>query len=187
MIPSMRRIATVPQIGNRHLWENRGMRSSRPWFAAIFVACAALLAFAIYLQNEVGLEPCPMCILQRYAFTAVGIVALAGAIHGPRGTMLKVYGALLILLAIAGASVSTRQSYIQHFPPKVSSCGTDLEFLVNTFPISQALPKIFQGSGDCAEVHWRLLGLSIAEWALAWFVLIVVFTVWFAFRRKPAR
>jgi disulfide bond formation protein DsbB len=126
-----------------------------------------------------------MCILQRYAFTAIGIVALVGAIHGPRGgTALKIYAVLLVVLALAGASVAARQSYIQHYPPVVSSCGTDLEFLVNTFPISQALPKIFAGSGDCSEVHWRLLGLSIAEWALIWFVLIIAGSAWLAFRRK---
>lgn len=161
------------------------MRSTRPWFAAIFVACAVLLGIAIYLQEQVGLEPCPMCILQRYAFTAIGIVALVGAIHGPRaGAALKVYGALLIVLALAGGGVAVRQSYIQHFPPVVSSCGTDLDFLVNTFPISQALPKIFSGSGDCALVKWRLLGLSIAEWALIWFVLILGTSAWLAFRRR---
>ncbi|HET9469597.1 MAG TPA: disulfide bond formation protein B, partial [Usitatibacter sp.] len=142
------------------------MRSTRPFFAALFVACAGLLAFAIYLQEEVGLEPCPMCILQRYAFTALAIVALLAALHGPRGTALKAYGALLALIAVAGAGVAIRQSYIQHDPPKISSCGTDLEFLVNTFPLSQALPKIFAGSADCAIVTWRFLGLSIAEWAL---------------------
>ena len=160
------------------------MTSTRPYFAALFVICAALLGAALYLQEEVGLEPCPMCILQRYAFTVIGVVALAGAIQGPRGTALKVYAALLVVLAIAGGSVAARQSYIQHYPPAVSSCGTDLEFLVNAFPISQALPKIFAGSGDCAEVHWRLLGLSIAEWALVWFVLVLAGSVWLAFRRR---
>ena len=161
------------------------MRPTRPYFAAIFVVCAVLLGIAIYLQEQVGLEPCPMCILQRYAFTAIGIVALGGAIHGPRaGVALKIYGALLILLALAGGGVAVRQSYIQHFPPSVSSCGTDLDFLVNTFPISQALPKIFSGSGDCALVKWRLLGLSIAEWALIWFVLILGTSAWLAFRRR---
>jgi protein dithiol:quinone oxidoreductase len=161
------------------------MKTTRPFFAALFVACAGLLAFAIYLQEEVGLEPCPMCILQRYAFTAIGIVALVAAIHGPSGRALKAYGVLLVVLAIAGGGVAIRQSYIQHFPPLTSSCGTDLEFLVNTFPISQALPKIFSGSADCAAVHWRLLGLSIAEWALVWFAIFVVVTAWFAFARKP--
>jgi disulfide bond formation protein DsbB len=163
------------------------MRSpSRLFFAAVFVACAALLGIALYLQEEVGLEPCPMCILQRYAFTAIGLVALVAAIHGPRGAALKAYAALLVLLSIAGGGVAMRQSYIQHYPPVTSSCGTDLEFLVNTFPISQALPKIFAGTGDCAAVHWRLLGLSIAEWALIWFTLFVVAGVWFALRRARA-
>ena len=157
---------------------------SRLYFAALFIACAALLGFAIYLQEEVGLEPCPMCILQRYAFTAIGIVALVAAIHGPRAIALKAYGALVIVLALAGAGVASRQSYIQHFPPASSSCGTDLEFLVNTFPISQALPKIFEGSGDCAAVHWRFLGFSIAEWALVWFILFIAATAWLAFVRK---
>ena len=62
-------------------------------FAAIFLACSSLIALALYLQEQEGLEPCPMCILQRYAFATIGIVALAGAIHGPRGIALKVYGA----------------------------------------------------------------------------------------------
>ena len=157
---------------------------SRLFFGAIFVACVALLGIALYLQEEVGLDPCPMCILQRYAFTLIGIVALVATIHGPRGTALKVYGGLLALLAIAGGGVAARQSYIQHYPPLTSSCGTDLDFLVNTFPLSQALPKIFAGSADCAAVPWRLFGLSIAECALLWFALFLVGSIWYAFLRK---
>jgi disulfide bond formation protein DsbB len=156
-------------------------------FAFVFVACVGLLAMALYLQEEMGLEPCPMCILQRYAFVAIGLVALVGALHGPAGAGLKVYAVLVALLAIAGGSVAVRQSWLQHHPPPVSSCGTDLEFLVNNFPISQALPKIFAGSGDCAAVHWRLLGMSIAEWALVWFVIFLLIAVWLAMRRSPRR
>jgi disulfide bond formation protein DsbB len=174
-----------------HLWENRTTMNTtltkRLPFAAIFVMCAVLLGIGIYLQEEVGLDPCPMCIMQRYAFTLIGIVALVAAIHGPQGVVLKVYAVLLILLELAGGGVALRQSYIQHFPPPVASCGTDLEFLVNTFPLSEALPRMFQGTGDCALVKWRLVGLSIAEWALVWFVIFVVFTAWFAFFRKPRR
>jgi len=170
-----------------HLWENRTTMKRRLPFAAIFVMCAVLLGIALYLQEEVGLEPCPMCILQRYAFTAIGLVALVAAIHGPQGVALKVYGGLLLLLGLAGGGVAVRQSYIQHFPPQTSSCGADLEFLVNSFPLSEALPRIFQGTGDCALVKWRLIGLSIAEWALVWFVIFIVFTAWVAFFRKPRR
>ncbi len=167
------------------MWENRTTMRQRLPFAAIFVMCAVLLGIAIYLQEEVGLEPCPMCIIQRYVFTLIGLVALVAAIHGPRGIPLKAYGGVLVLLGLGGAGVALRQSYIQHFPPQTSSCGADLEFLVNSFPISEALPKIFQGTGDCALVKWRLVGLSIAEWAFVWFVIFVVVTAWLAFVRKP--
>src|SRR5215831_3135678 len=110
-----------------HLWENRTTMTKRLPFAAIFVMCAVLLGIAIYLQEQEGLEPCPMCILQRYAYTALGIVALIGAIHGPEGLTRKVYGLLLALVTLAGGGVALRQTYIQIFPPKAASCGADLE------------------------------------------------------------
>jgi disulfide bond formation protein DsbB len=158
-------------------------------FLAIFLACAGLIATALYMQEYQGMDPCPLCILQRYAFVAIGVVALVAALHGPReGVALKVYALLAALLAIAGGSVSIRQSWLQHNPPKTFGCvNSDLEFLIQNFPLSQALPKIFAGTGDCAAVHWRFLGLSIAEWALVWFVIILGTLIWVAFLRKPAR
>jgi len=158
--------------------------SSRPAFAAIFVACAVLIGIALYMQEQMGLEPCPMCILQRYAFFVIGVIALVGAIHGPRGNAVTVYSGLVLLFAMLGGGISIRHSYLQHFPPATSACGTDLEFLVNTFPLSQALPKIFAGTGDCSVVHWKMLGLSIPEWALVWY-LIFAATALYLIMRKP--
>src|SRR5258708_23102170 len=154
-------------------------------FAFIFAACAALIALALYLQEQEGLEPCPMCILQRYGFILAGIVALAGAIHGPKGVALKVYGALVALLSAAGGGLAMRHSWPQHSPPKVETCGADLEFLMGNFPLSQALPKVFAGTGSCSKVDWTLLGLSIPEWALAWFVIFAALAIWAAFFRRP--
>ncbi len=155
-------------------------------FAFIFIACAALIADAVfYMQEQLGLDPCPMCILQRYVFIVVGLTALVAAIHhpGPRGT--KVYGGLVLLFALVGAGVAIRHSYIQHFPPPALSCGTDLEFLLNAFPLTQALPKIFSGTGDCSAVTWKFLGLSIPEWALVWYLIIGALALWAAFLRRP--
>jgi protein dithiol:quinone oxidoreductase len=168
------------------MWENHAMRPSpRIVFAAIFAVCAGLIATAIfYMQEQLGLEPCPMCILQRYAFLAIGIVSLAAAIHGPRGVALKVYGALVVIFAIAGGGVAIRHSYLQHFPPLRETCGTDLEFLLNTFSLSEAFPKIFAGTGSCSKVDWKLLGLSIPEWALVWFAIFVALAIWTAFVRR---
>lgn len=153
-------------------------------FAAIFIACAALIASALYLQEHEGLDPCPMCILQRYAFIALGLVALAGAIHGPKGLALKVYGGLVALLAIAGGGVSIRHSWVQHFPPKTESCGADLDFLVH-LPLAKALPKIFQGTGSCSTVDWTMFGMSLPELALIWFATFAAVSIWIAFLRKP--
>jgi disulfide bond formation protein DsbB len=119
-----------------------------------------------------------MCILQRYALIAIGVVALIAAIHGPRDWGLKVYSGLIVLLAIAGGGVSIRHSYLQHFPPKVETCGSDLGFLMGNFPLSQALPKIFAGTGSCSMVGWKFLGLSIPEWTLVWFVIFAAVAIW---------
>ena len=156
---------------------------TRVVFAAIFVACAGLLAFASYLQHVQGLEPCPMCILQRYAFFAVGITALVAAIHGPSRAATRAYAALVIVFALIGGGTAARHSYLQEFPNPSTSCGVELDYLVNTFPLAQALPKIFAGSGECSQVQWRLLGLSIPEWALLWFVALIALAAWAALRR----
>ena len=155
-------------------------------FAALFLVCASLIGFGLVLQHYVGLEPCPMCILQRYAFVMIGAVALVAAIHGPTGVGVRVYAFLIAAFAVGGGSVSVRQSLLQRFPaPEQAKCTAgDLDFLLGNFPLAQALPKIFAGTGDCAKVEWSLLGLSIAEWALVSFVMIVAVAAWLAFFRK---
>lgn len=147
---------------------------SRMLFLAIFLACAGLMAFGLYLQHARNLEPCPLCILQRYAFLATGAVALAAATHAPGRIGSAIYGVLVILAAGTGAAIAGRQTWLQHNPPKVLDCGPDLAYMLDSFPLAQVLPKIFKGEGDCAKVVWKFLGLSIPEWALIWFLLFVV-------------
>jgi protein dithiol:quinone oxidoreductase len=161
--------------------------SPRQVFAFVAAACFGLIGFGLVLQHQVGLEPCPMCILQRYAFVSIGLVALIAALHGPVRRGVQVYGVLVGAIAIAGGSVSVRQSLLQRFPkPELAAnCGADLDFLLGNFPLAQALPRIFAGTGDCAKVEWSLLGLSIAEWALVWFALLLATAVWVAFLRRP--
>lgn len=150
------------------------------------MACAGLIAYAMVLQHVMDLEPCPMCILQRYAFIGVGLLALAAAIQHPRGWGRWVYSGLIILVSGLGAGVAARHSWLEHNPPQIYDCGADLGFMIDTFPLAEALPMIFRGTGDCTEVLWRFLGLSIAEWALVWFLIFVVVEVFFATRKPPA-
>jgi disulfide bond formation protein DsbB len=154
--------------------------------AGIFVACAGLIAYAMVLQHIEDLEPCPLCILQRYAFIIVGLIALVAALHNPRGYGRWFYTGLLILAAVVGAGIAARHTWLEHNPPQVYDCGADLGFMVDTFPLAEALPMIFRGSGDCTEVAWRFLGLSIAEWSLIWFLIFVAAGIYAATRRKSA-
>jgi len=143
-------------------------------YLAIFLACAGLMGFGLYLQHVENLEPCPLCILQRYAFIATGLVALIAAIHGPGRLGRWLYSVLIVVAAGSGAIVAGRQSWLQHYPPKVLDCGPDLAYMIDSFPIAQVLPKVFKGEGDCAKVAWKFLGLSIPEWALVWFALFII-------------
>ena len=147
------------------------------YFAGLLI-CVLLFAFALYLQYYEYQNPCPLCILQRVAFIAMMVVFLAGAIHGPRRTGAVIYSTLLVIIAVIGAGIATRHVWLQHLPKdRVPECGPGLEYMLNKFPLTQALEKVFRGSGECAEVGWTFLTLSIAEWSLAWFVLLGVLAV----------
>lgn len=161
--------------------------TTRQVFAAIFLYCAGLLGFGLFLQHMEGIEPCPLCILQRYGFVSVGLLALIAALHNPKGGMRRAYGFLVMLAAIAGGSVSVRQVWLQHFPPEKSVCGPDLQYMLGSFPLSDALPMLFRGDGDCSKVDWTFLHLSIAEWALVSFSLIAAVSIWQMIRRAPER
>jgi len=146
-------------------------------YVAIFLACVGLMGFGLYLQHVEKLEPCPLCIFQRYAFVVTGLIALIAAIQGPRKIGTWIYSTLLVLSSGAGAVIAGRQSWLQHNPPNILECGPDLAYMLDSLPLGQVLPKVFKGEGDCAKVTWTFLGLSIPEWALAWFVLFIIAAV----------
>ncbi|MDL9997620.1 disulfide bond formation protein B [Variovorax sp. J22P240] len=152
-------------------------------FALIFAACVAMLAFGMYLQHVVGLEPCPMCIVQRYALVLVAIFAGLAAASNRRG--LQVTGSLLgLIMAVGGAYTAARQSWLQWHPPEVVSCGRDIYGMIETFPLQRALPMIFRGAGDCSQIDWTFLGLSIANWSFIAFTVFAVLLLALLFRRQ---
>lgn len=149
----------------------------------VSLACFGMLAFGLYLQHSVGLEPCPMCIVQRYAFILVALLALLGALVGSARTR---SGLLLVMLvtAVFGAFVAARQSWLQWFPPEVYACGRDFYGMIENFPLKRAIPMIFRGSGDCSVVDWTFLGLSIANWSFVTFVGLAGLALALLWRRQ---
>ncbi len=138
-------------------------------FGLIALACAGLLAFGLYLQHVVGLNPCPMCIVQRYAMIGLLLLGLVG-FFVRRAAVASGLALLLTLMAGFGAFVAARQSWLQWYPPEVVSCGRDFYGMIENFPIGRAIPMIFKGSGDCSAIDWTFLGGTIANWSFVWFV-----------------
>ena len=171
-----------PMLGSG-LMEN-ALLSRRTGNLAGFLACAGMLAFGYYLQFVNGLEPCPLCILQRVMLLATGIAFLVAAIHHPRGRPgAGVYGGVIVLFAATGAAIAARHTWIQHLPEdQRPTCGPSLDFMLETFGPVKSLGRILRGSGECGKVDWTFLSFSIPEWTLAAFVVFAVWAVFLARR-----
>jgi disulfide bond formation protein DsbB len=140
-----------------------------------FLACAGMMGFALYAQHVLLLDPCPLCIIQRVATILTGAVFLVGS---------KLYAAALVLTAGFGVGVASWHVHLQNLPPsEVPSCGPGFEYIVENFAAFDALSMIFKGSGECAEVVWRLLGLSMPTWVIIGLGGLLVAGVWNNLRR----
>lgn len=149
------------------------------------VACAALLAFGYYLQYAEGQDPCPLCLVQRGFYLGLLAVFTAAAVHAPWGSGRIGWGIAAFLFAGGGLATAGRQVWLQHLPAdQVPACGPDLFYMIETMPFLRTVQKLFAGSGQCAEVKWRFLGLSIAEWSLAWFVIFAALALWMTFSKE---
>ena len=145
----------------------------RQGLLALCVGSVALLGFGLYLQHVVGLDPCPMCIVQRYALLTVALLSGLGSASARRGGQMAA-AALVVLMAGFGAFVAARQSWLQWYPPEVVSCGRDFYGMIETFPLQRAIPMIFKGGGDCTKIDWTFLGASIANWSFLCFVAMAL-------------
>ena len=162
--------------------------SFRAQFLLGAAACAALLGFAILVQLQGGLIPCPLCIFQRIAFAALGVVFLIGGLHAPRGIGgRRAYGMVALAAAAIGIGTAGRHVWIQHLPPdQVPSCGPGLDYMRELMPMTSVIRKVLTGSGECARVDWNFLGMSMPEWSLLSFGLLALWAIC-AMLRKPSR
>ncbi|MBC6906242.1 disulfide bond formation protein B [Saccharophagus sp. K07] len=158
--------------------------SSRQTFLLIFLGCTGLILTGLYMQYFMDLYPCPLCITQRIFIIAVGLTGLLGFIFNPQAKGRKIFGILGVLFAILGGSFSTRQLWLQSLPPdQVPACGPDISYLLENFPLMDALSVLLRGDGNCAEVVWTFLGISIPGWTLVAFIGLALFNIWQILRR----
>ena len=142
-----------------------------------------MMGYALYAEHVLFLMPCPLCVFQRMAVIALGLVFLVAALHAPVGRGPYVYGVLVGIAAAAGTGVAGRHVWLQNLPAdEVPSCGPGFEYIVDAFPLSEALRMIFTGSGECATIDWQFLGLSMPAWVLISFIVIGSLGIWNNFR-----
>jgi disulfide bond formation protein DsbB len=158
--------------------------SPRQLFLLIALAVIGLMAYGLYSQHVDGLEPCPLCMTQRIFYCLTGAIALLAVIHNAKGFGHKVYASLMLVSSALGAAAAGRQVWLQHLPPEqVPACGPGLEYMLQTFPMADVLSTMIRGDGNCAEVVWQFLGLSMPEWSLIWFAGFMGSAIWLLFRK----
>ena len=150
-----------------------------------FLACVALLAYAYYTQYVLHLDPCPLCIFQRIGVFAVGVAFLIAALHDPKAWGRRVYAVLIGLLALTTVAIAVRHLYIQSLPAgTVPACGAPLVYMLKLFSLGEVLVKVLTGSGECAVVTWRFLGLAMPAWVLLSALALAALGLWVNLRRQ---
>jgi disulfide bond formation protein DsbB len=144
-----------------------------------FLVCAGMMAFALYAEHNMLLTPCPLCVFQRMAVMALGIIFLIAVLHNPSGWGQRIYVGLVLAAAGAGVGVAGRHVWLQSLPAdQVPACGAGYDYIMDTLPIGEALRTIFTGSGECATIDWQFLGLSMPAWVLISVTVIGVAGIW---------
>ena len=157
----------------------------RTTFLLIFLGCTGLNLTALYFQYGMDMHPCPLCITQRVFVFAVSLCALAAAIHNPAELGRRIYAGLAIIAAGVGGSVSLRHVWLQNLPEdQVPACGPGLSYMFENFPLQDAVNLLLQGDGNCADVSWELLGLSMPAWVAVTFAAMIIVNLWQMWRRN---
>ncbi len=145
-----------------------------------FLSCVGMMAYALYAEYQLYMQPCPLCVFQRMAVIGLGIFFLLAALHNPSGKVGRsVYSFGMFAATASGIGVAGRHIWLQNLPPEaVPSCGPGFGYIIDSFPLSEALAMIFTGSGECATVDWSFLGLSMPAWVLICVVLLGAVGLW---------
>ncbi|HIF35578.1 MAG TPA: disulfide bond formation protein B [Candidatus Thioglobus sp.] len=144
----------------------------------VFLLVGALIGYAAYSIKILGLEACTLCITQQFFYCVIGVTSFVAFLHNPLGPLVRLYSGFIFLCATAGAWIAGRQVWLQSLPEdEVPLCGPPLEYIIDVFPFSDVLNALFMGDGNCAEIPWQFLGLSMAGWSFIWFGVIIILSL----------
>lgn len=151
----------------------------------VFLVCVITIGIVLYMEHVMLLSPCGLCITQRVFVILCGLTCLASAIHNPDAKGQKLYAFSAAAMTIFGSYFAGRQIWLQHLPEdQVPACGPGLSYIYENFPFIETLNFLLQGDGNCAEVQFRFLGLSIPEMSMVAFVILFSICLYMAFRNN---
>ena len=151
----------------------------------LFLTATGMILVALYMQHQMDLKPCYLCIVQRVFVILTGLIALLAFAHNPASSGQKRYAIATSLSALAGAGFSIRQLWLQSLPEeKVPACGPPADYLFDALPISEALAMLLSGDGNCAEVQWTFLSLAIPAWTLLAFATMALLGIYQTLRKS---
>ena len=160
-------------------------KSLRPLMLVGFIITASMFATAMYMQHVMYLDPCPLCIVTRVIVLILAVLFLIALVFNPSSWGRRIYGVLFTLASLAGVIVSSRHSWLQHFPPEITgSCGPGLNYWMDNLPTSEVIQNVFKGTAECSAVSWTLFGLSIPEWSLIVFLGFLFFSLRLLFKGR---
>lgn len=166
------------------------LASTKNLLLLMWVGAIILILIALYMQYFMYLIPCALCMTQRVFIIAIGVVAFIAWLHKSQTLGLRVYSMISMLLAVIGGGFSSRHIWLQNLPEDlVPTCGPSLSYLLETVPLAEALSLLLQGDGNCSEVSWTFLGLTIPGWTLICFIgffLINAYLFYKSFSQKQA-
>ena len=140
------------------------------------VGSLVLISIAVaYFEHSLRLEPCYLCVMQRGVVIVIGVICVLAAVHNPSQFGQRVYSSLSITMAVIGIYFSGKQLWLQGLPEsQVPSCGLPVKHLFDSFSITEVIAMLLSGDGNCAEVKWELMGLSMPGWVMVCFVVFCV-------------
>ena len=154
--------------------------SKRQKFFLGFLFCSGLMAYALFAQYFLNLEPCPLCIFQRVAVISMGIIFLVCSLLEPKSSLAKIISSTLFITSGSfGVAVASRHVWLQNLPSdQVPGCGPGLDFMMSTFPINEVFEMVFNGSGECATIDWSFLSLSMPAWVIICSLFLIAYAIW---------
>ena len=164
---------------------NPPIKSLRPLMFLGFIITAAMFGTAMYMQHVMYLDPCPLCIVTRVIVLILALLFLTSLIINPKAWGRRIMGMLFTLATLSGVIVSSRHSWLQHFPPESEgACGPGLNYWMDNLPASEVIQNVFKGTAECSAVSWTMFGLSIPEWSLIIFIGFLFFSLRLLFKGR---